>query len=254
MSTAKPRHLLAIEYEEAAEAYLRSLPPEHFMEAYAQGTQRKITLGSFEVVRVRRPDVQLFNEMLVQYPHPPRPRRGQPAKIHQVVPDNVAVVHGEPIKLSGSFNLPLQPVRPFWVMEYVSKYNKRKDYEDNFTKYEVELKVPYYLLFYPDNQELTLYRHTGKKYKAVPPNGNGRHPVPELEMEVGLLEGWARFWYRGVLIPLPGDLQRELDQVRRQLEEEKRRADAAHQAQLRLEQQLEALQAQLQQAQEHRKS
>lgn len=35
MSTKKPRPLLRIEYEESAEAYLRSLPIEHFKEATA---------------------------------------------------------------------------------------------------------------------------------------------------------------------------------------------------------------------------
>jgi hypothetical protein len=33
MATTKPRHLLRLDYEKAAEVYLRSLPPEHFMEA-----------------------------------------------------------------------------------------------------------------------------------------------------------------------------------------------------------------------------
>src|SRR5262249_44214572 len=70
MSPAKPRALLEIAYEEAAQAYLRSLPPEHFMEATAQATQRKITLESLDVLRVHRPDVQVFNELLVQYPLP----------------------------------------------------------------------------------------------------------------------------------------------------------------------------------------
>ncbi|MGH7173186.1 MAG: hypothetical protein ACRELF_11480 [Gemmataceae bacterium] len=41
MSTQKPRSLLRIEYEESAEAYLRSLPPEHFMEATIQGRTRR---------------------------------------------------------------------------------------------------------------------------------------------------------------------------------------------------------------------
>jgi hypothetical protein len=45
MSTADlPRPLIALRYAEAAEAYLRSLPLEHFMEATGQSTQRKITL------------------------------------------------------------------------------------------------------------------------------------------------------------------------------------------------------------------
>ena len=43
MASNKPRSLLRIEYEEAAEAYLRSLPPEHFMEATPQSIQRVIT-------------------------------------------------------------------------------------------------------------------------------------------------------------------------------------------------------------------
>jgi Uma2 family endonuclease len=210
MSTAKPRSLLRIEYEKAAEAYLHSLPPEHFMEATPQATQRKITLESFDLVHRRRPDIQMFNELLVQYPLPRR------ARIGQVVPDNMAVVHGEPIRAKGSYDVPLQPAGPFLTMEYVSKSSQRKDYEDNFRKYERELKVPYHLLFYPDEQELTLYRHSGKKYVSVQPNAAGRYPVPELELEVGLLEGWARFWFRGELVPLVADLHREWEEVCRQ--------------------------------------
>jgi Uma2 family endonuclease len=228
MSTAKPGPLLRIAYEEAAEAYLRSLPPEHFMEATAQGTQRKITLESLDLVNARRPDVQIFNELLVQYP------LGRHQEIRQVVPDNMVVVHPEPIQAVGSFDLPFQPVGPFWMLEYVSKRTKRKDYEDNFDRYENELKVPYYLLFYPDTQDLTLYRHTNKKYVSVKANEHGRHPIPQLDLEVALLDDWVRFWYQGELLPLPADLQRELDEVRQQLAEakrqakkEKRRADEA---------------------------
>jgi hypothetical protein len=217
--SAKPRSLLRIEYEEAAEAYLRSLPPEHFMEAVAQSTQRKITVASFEVIHVSRPDVQLFSELLLQYPH------GKPVRICQVVPDNMAVVHEEAIQAKGSYDLPLQPVLPLLVMEYVSKNTKRKDYDENFNKYERELKIPYYLLFYPDNQELTLFRRNRSKYVSVKPKENGRYAIPELELEVALLEGWVRYWFRGQLVPLPGDLVLELKEARRQLGEALRRAD-----------------------------
>jgi hypothetical protein len=95
MSTQKPRTLLRIEYEIAAEEFLKSLPLEHFLEAAAQGTQRKITLESLDLVHARRPDVQVFNELLVQCP-----RRG-PRNIGQVVPDNIVVVWPEPIRVSG---------------------------------------------------------------------------------------------------------------------------------------------------------
>jgi Uma2 family endonuclease len=221
MSSAKPRALLEVAYEEAAQAYLRSLPPEHFMEATPQATQRKITLESLDLVQARRPEVQVFNELLVQYPLPGQRQPGQ------VVPDNMVVLCDQPIRASTSFNTPLEPAGPFWVLEYVSKNTKRKDYEDNFDKYERELKVPYYLLFYPDTQDLTLYRHTKRKYVTVMPNEEGQHALPDLDLEVGLLDGWVRFWYRGELLLLPADLQRDLDQAKREVKRFKRKANAA---------------------------
>jgi Uma2 family endonuclease len=162
MST-KPRALTEVMYYHYAQEYLRSLPLEHFMEATDHATQRKITLESLDLVHAIRPDIQVFNELLVQYP-----RRGQ-KRPGQVVPDNKVVVWKEPIKAEGSYDLPLQPVGPFWMLEYVSKSNKRKDYDDNMEKYEKELKVPYYLLFYPQTQDLSLYHHSGRKFVPCRP-------------------------------------------------------------------------------------
>jgi Uma2 family endonuclease len=212
MSLDKPRPLVHLEYAKAAEAYLHSLPLEHFMEATAQGTQRKITLESLDLLHAERPEVQVFNELLVQYPY------GRGNKIRQVVPDNMVVIHEQPIQAEGSFDLPLQPVAPFWVLEYVSKQSQRKDYEDSFRKYERELKVPYYLLFYPDNHELTLFHLRGRKYASVTANASGRHPILELQLEVALQDGWVRYWYRGRLLPLPADLQRENRQLQAEVE------------------------------------
>jgi Uma2 family endonuclease len=214
-----PRAIQEIDYEEAAQAYLRSLPPEHFMEAIGQAHQRQITLASLALLHARRPEVRVFNELLVQYPVAGSRRFGQ------VVPDNMIVLTDQPIRASSSYNVPLEPARPFWVLEYVSKSNKRKDYKDSFKKYERHLKVPYYLTFHPEDQELTLYRHTGEKYRAVPPNKEGRYPIRKLDLEVGLLDGWVRFWYQGQLLPLPADLLRQADDALRRADEEKRRAD-----------------------------
>lgn len=133
------------------------------------------------------------------------------------MPDNMVVMHAEPIKAEGSFDLPLQPVGPFCVLEYVSKNNKRKVYDDNMIKYERELKVPYYLLFYPDDQEVTVFRHNKRKYVSVKPNAVGRLAIAELELEVALLDRWVRYWFRGELLPLPADLQRDLDLTRKRL-------------------------------------
>lgn len=201
-----PRAMQKAFYEREAQTYLRSLPLEHFMEATAQAQQRKITLESFDLVQARCPDVHVFNELLVQYP-----RRGK-SRLGQVVPDNMVVLCTEPIEAQSSYNVPLQPAGPFWVFEYVSPSNPRKDYEDGFRKYERDLKVPYYLVFRPAEQELALYRHDGRRYAAVAENKHGRRPIPELDMEVAL-DGWARFWHKGKLLPLPADLQTQLEKA-----------------------------------------
>ena len=244
--TNLPRALIEVAYAEAARQYLRRLLPEHFMEATAQAKQREITLESLALVTPRRPEVQVFNELLVQYP-----RRGH-KRPWQVVPDNMIVLHDEPIKADGSYDVPIQPVGPFWVLEYVSKHNKRKDYDDNFDKYEKELKVPYYLIFYPDNQDLTLYFLKRRRYVSVKPNEHDRYPIPELELEMALLDGWVRYWFRGELLPLPDQLLRDLEAARRQAEEQRQRAEEqrqraenAEQRAENAEQRVEALQREL---------
>lgn len=224
VSSANPTSWTVADYERAAEEYLRALPPEHFMEATPQATQREITLESLALVRGRRSDVQVFNELLVQYP--------LNGGLEQVVPDNMVVLSPEPVRTRTSYNLPFEPAHPLCVLDYVSPSSKRKDYSDNFRKYEHGLKVPYHLLFDPAAQKLRLCRHTGVTYAEVAANTAGRFPLAELELELGLLNGWARFWFRGELLLLPAELQQKFDALRQQLQEarelagrERRRAD-----------------------------
>jgi Uma2 family endonuclease len=238
MASKLPLGLLQYAYAKAADDYLRSLPLEHFMESTPQAHQREITLESLALVKARRPEMQVFNELLVQFPI--RGRR-RPA---QVVPDNMVVICKDPIDAVGSYDVPFQPVRPFWVFEYVSPSNKRKDYEDSFEKYE-RLKVPYYLVFYPDNQEVTLFHHQGERYVTKKPNRHGRLAIPELDMEVALLDNWVRYWHQGELLPLPADLQRDLDEARQQIAAATRLADAERQGRLAVEQEVARLRAEL---------
>jgi Uma2 family endonuclease len=223
MATAKPRGLVEVRYEAAAQEYLSKLPPEHFMEAIGQSTQREITLESLALVRARRPDFHVFNELLVQYERPGERKPGQ------VCPDNMVVLSKKPIQASTSYNVPLEPAPPFWVLEYVSKSNKRKDYEDNFDKYEKELRVPYYLIFYPETQDLTLYHFELQRYVSVQPNKRGRYPIKKVSIELALLDGWVRFWYQGELLPLPSELQSALNSARREAAEARREAERERQ-------------------------
>ena len=229
MSPTTPPVFIEVAYEEYARQYLRSLPLSHFMEATDQARQRAITVESLALVAALRGDFHVYNELLVQYPLKGKKRPGQ------VVPDNMVVVSKESIRATTCFNTPVEPAGPFWVMEYVSKNNKRKDYEDSFRKYEQDLKVPYYLIFYPDTQDLTLYHHAGEKYESVEPNELGRYAIPEVDIELALLEGWVRYWYKGRLLPLPEEMQRELHQLQDRLDAKDKalRAAEAENARLR---------------------
>jgi Uma2 family endonuclease len=238
MATSPPDVMTRLRYEDAAQAYLHSLTMENFMESTPQATQREITLESLALVRAVRPDVQVFNELLVQYP-----QRGK--RIGQIVPDNMVVVWPEPIVADGSYDMPVQPTRPFWVMEYVSKSNRRKDYDRSFPKYEQHLKVPYFLLFVPDADEMTLYRRRRARYQSVRPDADERYAIPELDMKVGLLAGWVRYWFRGELLDLPGDLLRSRDEARQQRDAAQQQRDAAQQQRDAATQQLEDAQRQL---------
>ncbi len=232
MPTELPRGLVEFNYYQAAQEYLHSLPPEHFMEATPHARQREITVESLALVRAARSDFHLFNELLVQYP-----RKKDHKRPGQVVPDNMVVVYDGVLKVEGSYDTPLQPVPPFWMLEYVSKGSKRKDYDDNMRRYEHDLKVPYYLLFYPDTQDLTLYRHNKRKYVSVKPNEAGRVAIADLELEMALLDGWVRYWFRGELLPLPADLLRNL-------QETEQRLATAQQEIARLQAEVEQLRAQ----------
>jgi Uma2 family endonuclease len=243
VASTTPKRLIEVVYEDFAREYLRSLPLEHFMESKSQATQRAITVASLELVKAQRPDFHVFSEMLVQYPRVGERRPGQ------VVPDNMVVVAKAPPRAELSYSTPVEDKGPFWVMEYVSKGSRRKDYDESFDKYEQALKVPYYLTFYPDTQDLTLYHHEGKKYVTVRPNKHERYAVRELKIEVALLDGWVRFWYRGELLPLPAEMQQGLDKVRRQVEEERQRAEEERQRAEQERQRADELQQRL--AQEH---
>jgi hypothetical protein len=142
----------------------------------------------------------------------------------------MVVIHDGAIELAGqSYNLPLAPAPPFWTLEYVSKNNKRKDYVDNMRRYERDLKVPYYLLFEPLKQKLAIYHHDGEHFSPLTPNAHGRLEIPELNLEVAIHDRWVRFWYKAKLLPLPADLQNDLDETRKERDQMKNERDEATQ-------------------------
>ncbi len=218
MSRLIDKRLTAAQYEQAASEYYQTLPLEHFMEGIDQSTQREIALESLALLKTRRPELQVFSELLVQYYHEDVLRR--------VVPDNMVRLHDRPPVTKGSFNTELEPVGPLWVLEWVST-DKDKDYKESFHKYEQELHVPYCLLYHPETGDLRVFRHTGTHYEPIAVNAQGRQTIPELDLEIGLWEGWVRFWHKGELLGLPADLQNEIDRLQSQLAREQQLRAAA---------------------------
>ena len=220
-------------YEQAAREYCESLPLEHFMQSTFQTTQCKITLESFDLICAVRPEIHIFSELLVQY--------GPISNLLRVVPDNMVIIYEGEIDATGSYNMHNdEKSKPFLMIEYVSESNKRKDYVDNMQRYERDLHVPYYLLFEPENQILSLFKmNARKKYVSVKASAEDRFAIPELELEVGILDSWVRYWFRDELQALPVELSEELEttkaalrasdkllvQTERRLGQSQRRAD-----------------------------
>jgi hypothetical protein len=230
MSSALPRALVEARYRRAAQAYMRSLPLTHFAQTTRQARQHALTFSTLGLIRSHRPDVHVFNELLIQFPRPRRRRRGR------VVPDNMIVLSADPIRANLSFDLPLEPAGPFCVFDYPEEGNTRKDYDASFRVYERELKVPWCVRFTTDSRALALYRHTGTRYEPQAPNERGRLAIPELEVEMAVLDGWGRYWHRGELLLTSVEMVRELEVLRRaRAELAARRAVEEENARLRVE-------------------
>ena len=204
------RIALRLFYENAAREYSKSHPIEHML----QSRQRAITLASLALVEAVRPDFHVFNELLIRYPHP----QNDGHSVEQVVPDNFVVIHNGPLDPGDSFDTASQASKPFWALDYVVECNLRKDYVDNMARYGRDLQVPYYMLFEPQKLRLTLYKLGTKtrKFRELRPNANGQLAIPELDIEMALVDVWVRFWFRGKLLPLPGEMAVELDESKKE--------------------------------------
>ena len=197
-------------YADDASAYYKTLPMEHFMESVSQSQQRKITLTAFDAIAKLRPEIHCFNELLIQYPIDEAPY------FKRVCPDNMVIIHDGPINADGSYALSHQPARPFLVIEYISKRSEFKDREDNYSIYERELRVPYYLLCHPEEEDLILFKLRPRKleYATIKPDDRGCYAIPELELEVVMHDGWLRYLFRGDFLEMFGELYVENKEVK----------------------------------------
>ncbi|MBY0233128.1 MAG: hypothetical protein K2W96_27915 [Gemmataceae bacterium] len=127
------------------------------------------------------------------------------------------------------------------------------------SRYERDLRIPYCLIYSREAMELSLYRLRRRRYSAVVPDEDGRCEIAEIESSVGLLDGWVRYWHRGELVPLPDELDAELeaarvaqadavserDAERRQRRQTQRERDEARRQRDEAQRQRDALQAEV---------
>jgi hypothetical protein len=66
-------------------------------------------------------------------------------------------------------------------------------------------------LFYPEAQDLRVHHHTGEHFERMEPDTQGRCTIAEVDLQVGLLHSWLRYWYRGTLLELPGELEDRME-------------------------------------------
>lgn len=189
-------------YEKAARKYFLSIPLEDTIDPTCQAHNRMNTVSSFSLISLARPDIHCFNELLITYPR-------SSGESGRVVPNNFVVVHPEPIRVHDCYEIPLLP-SPLLAIDYINDYRNPKCYENNFERYGHELTIPYYLRVHSEEKEFFLHRLSEGNYAPVQAIDSGRFPIPELELEVGLYDGWLRYWFRGEMVLLPAELQREI--------------------------------------------
>jgi len=62
-------------------------------------------------------------------------------------------------------------------------------------------------------------------------------------LELGLMDGWIRYWWKGELLPLPAEMQDALSAALRDANEAKRRAELSERTIRELQEKLARLEA-----------
>jgi hypothetical protein len=133
-----------------------------------------------------------------------------------------------------------------WVMEVHVGGDRKKDAEYNVRRY-ARLGIPEYFIYDRKKERLVAYRLPGpeaRKYVAIP-LVRGRYRSEQLGLDLQIEEGRLRFW-AGRTPLLESDeriagLKKEAKQLRRRVDEEARRREAAEQRLAKLRTELKRL-------------
>jgi hypothetical protein len=183
-------------------------------------------------------------------------------------PDWVYVPQAPPLpehQTRRSYTPNLEGELPLIVMEFLSdtegsEYSVKPNYPyGKWWFYERILQVPHYFIFHPEAGTLEHYQLIQKRYEAQPPNSEGLHWIPAMDLSLGVWQGpkadrsgyWLRWWEpNGQLLPWGiekvGQERQRAEQERQRAEQERQRAEQERQRAEQEQQKAQALMAQLQ--------
>ncbi len=223
--------------------------------SYHESPQTATLTGCFTpVLRRRYPDgrYSIGMDSFIYWRLTNPPTRGAKA------PDWFLVVGVEPMldgEIRRSYVLWHELISPLLVIEYVSgdgsEERDRTELEGKFWVYENGIKASYYAIVDGFRGTLEMHKRNGGGFHAVPPNEQGRLPIPELGVELGLWRGTVQgttAWYvrpwdseSGVMLPSweeaaeaacvrADEAERAADDMRRELSDEAEQTRAARRA------------------------
>ena len=128
------------------------------------------------------------------------------------------VVEGVPHVLDGEMRRSYvqyeELVSPLLVAEYVSgdgtEERDKTPWEGKFWIYERMIQASYYVIYEPGQGAVEMFQRVGSRYRRMTANDQGRYPIPELGIELGIWQGtfsgyeisWLRAWdAQGKLLP-----------------------------------------------------
>jgi Uma2 family endonuclease len=167
------------------------------------------------------------------------PERGAEAPDWFYVPDVPPLLNGERRR---SYVMWKEIIAPLIAIEFVSgdgsdERDATSPFAGDGTKvgkfwvYERAIRIPFYAIYEVEKAAVEVYELVGNHYQRLQPNLQGRYPVTELGVELGIWEGkyfnqtlpWLRWWDREGNILLAGDERAE--QEKQRAEQEKQRAE-----------------------------
>lgn len=129
---------------------------------------------------------------------------------------------------------------PELIIELLSASTASVDRGEKKLLYQNTFRTPEYFWFSPENGEFAGFRHDGRVYQPIPLDSEGCRESQVLDLRLGPVEGWLRYFDGDRLLPTPAEAaqfereqaaseREQAERERERAESERERADTEHQ-------------------------